>query len=272
MSSETDAPQITLHWLEKSRAQRILWLLEELNVPYDIKTYKRDPKTMFADPALQAIHPLGKAPVLTIGDYTIAESAVIVEYLGEHFQSSSTIIPPKWKPGLEGKLNGETEEYKRYRYFMHYAEGSLMPFILVSLVSNDIKKAPVPFFIKPITSQISAKIMKGYVSPNYDMIVAFLEEQLATAPNGGPFLCGDKLTGADIMMSFPILVATRATELIGMDITRATHPNCLRMRMPSRRARATRKQWKRSLLSRANTVWYNSITCAVQAPADYYQF
>ncbi|KAJ7115125.1 glutathione S-transferase [Mycena crocata] len=86
-----DNPKVTLHWLEKSRSQRILWLLEEAQVPYEIKTYKRDPNTKFAPPELKAIHPLGKSPVLTIGDHIIAESAVIVEYLSEHFGSS--LIP-----------------------------------------------------------------------------------------------------------------------------------------------------------------------------------
>lgn len=134
MSSEAETPKITLHWLEKSRAQRILWLLEEINVPYEIKTYKRDPKTHLADPALKEIHPLGKSPVVTIGDLALAESALIVEYLSEHF--GAQLIPTKWKAGLEGKVGGETAEYMRYRYFMHYCEGSLMSLLLLSFVSN----------------------------------------------------------------------------------------------------------------------------------------
>jgi len=204
--SSSDTPKITLHWLEKSRAQRILWLLEEINVPYEIKTYKRDPKTQFAAPELKAVHPLGKSPVVTIGDMAIAESALIVEYLSEHF--GPALIPTKWKFGSEGKAGGETEEYMRYRYFMHYCEGSFMGLLLVSLVSNNIKTAPVPFFIRPVTSQISEKIHKGYLDPNFVTHFTFLEEQLASAPNGGPYLCGDKLTGADMMMSFPVMVVT----------------------------------------------------------------
>jgi glutathione S-transferase len=134
MSSESETPKITLHWLERWRSQRILWLLEELNVPYEIKRYKRDPKTSLAAPELKEVHPLGKSPVVTIGDYAIAESALIVEYLSEHF--GPALIPAKWKPGCEGKVRGETEEYMRYRYYMHYCEGSLMSLMLVSLVSN----------------------------------------------------------------------------------------------------------------------------------------
>ncbi|KAJ6491731.1 glutathione S-transferase-like protein [Mycena vitilis] len=206
MSAHSDAPKITLHWLEKSRSQRILWLLEEVNVPYEIKTYKRDPKTHFAAPELKKIHPLGKSPVLTIGDHTIAESALIVEYLSEHF--GPHLIPSKWKAGCEGKPGGETEEYMRHRYYMHYCEGSFMSLLLVSLVANNIKTAPVPFFIRPVTSQISGKISKGYLDPNFATHFEFLEQQLASAPNGGPYLCGDKLTGADMLMSFPVIIVT----------------------------------------------------------------
>ncbi|KAJ7104564.1 glutathione S-transferase-like protein [Mycena crocata] len=221
-ATPSDTPQITLHWLEKSRSQRILWLLEETNVPYEIKTYKRDPKTRLAAPELKAIHPLGKSPVITVGNRTIAESALVTEYLCEHFGSS--LIPTKWKDGCEGKVDGETEEYMRYRYFMHYSEGSLMPLLIVSLVSNNIKTAPVPFFIRPITSQISGKINKGYLDPNYVTHFAFLEEQLSSAPNGGPYLCGSKLTGADIMMSFPVMIVTSGEGDRGPLMTKETHP------------------------------------------------
>ncbi|KAJ7503082.1 glutathione S-transferase-like protein [Mycena galericulata] len=222
MSSSPDAaasntPKITLHWLEKSRAQRILWL-EEINVSYEIKTYKRDPKTFVAAPELKAVHPLGKSPVITVGDLNIAESGLVVEYLSEHFGPS--LIPTKWKTGFEGQVGGETEEYMRYRYFMYYAEGSLMPVFLISLVADNIKHAPVPFFIRPVTSQISGKIHAAYLSREFVAHFAFLEEQLSTAPNGGPYLCGTKLTGADMMMSFPVLIATNGMR--GVD--KATHP------------------------------------------------
>ncbi|KAF7362353.1 Glutathione S-transferase [Mycena venus] len=208
MSSETNAPKITLHWLEKSRAQRILWLLEELDVPYDIKTYKRDAKTGAAAPALKEVHELGKSPVITVGDHAIAESGLIVEYMSEHFGGSSSLIPMKWRAGCDGEVGGETEEYMRYRYFLHYCEGSLMPLLLVSLISNDIKNAAVPFFLRPVTAQISGKLTKGYLDPNFVTHFSFLEEQLTTAPDGGPYLCGRKLTGADMMMSFPVMLVT----------------------------------------------------------------
>jgi glutathione S-transferase len=133
--SSSDTPTITLHWLEKSRAQCILWLLEEINVPYEIKTYKRHPKMQFTLPKLKAVHPLGKSPAVTINNLAIAESALVVEYLSEHF--SPWLISTKWKAGCEGKAGGETEEYMRYRYFMHDCEGSLLPLLLVSILSDN---------------------------------------------------------------------------------------------------------------------------------------
>ncbi|KAJ6631484.1 glutathione S-transferase-like protein [Mycena sp. CBHHK59/15] len=210
--SSPDTPAITLHWLEKSRSQRILWLLEEFHVPYEVKTYKRNPKTMLAPPELKTIHPLGKSPVITVGDRTIAESALIVEYISEHFGGAS-LIPSKWKAGCEGTVGGETDEFMRYRYFMHYCEGSLSTLLTVGVIVNNIKTATVPFFIRPITSQIAAKINAAYLDPNFATHFAFLEEQLASAPGGGPYLCGAALTGADILMSFPLMAAQGRSPL-----------------------------------------------------------
>ncbi|KAF7297954.1 Glutathione S-transferase [Mycena chlorophos] len=222
--SSSQHPKIVLHWLEKSRAQRVLWLLEELNVSYDIERYKRDPKTNLADPKLKDIHPLGKAPVLAIGDMVLAESAVICEYLAEHF-GDGAMIPTRWKEGRENQVGGETESYMRYRYFMHYTEGSLMSLVLVGLVENNIRDAPVPFFIKPITKTISGNISKGYTMPNYIAHFHFIEEQLATAPGGGGYLCGPTLTAADIMMSFPVLLAAQGHLKAAGDITKESHPH-----------------------------------------------
>ncbi|KAJ6589988.1 glutathione S-transferase-like protein [Mycena vulgaris] len=221
-SSESDSPRIILHWLEKSRSQRILWLLEELGVPYEIKTHKRDPKTQFTLPELKSVHPLGKSPAITIGDQTLAESALIVEYLSEHFGPS--LIPTKWKDGSEGKVGRETEEYMRYRYFMHYCEGSLMPLFLAAIISSSIESADVPLSRRAI-SDLSAKIDAMYLHPNFVTHFAFLEEQLATAPNGGPYLCGAELSGADIMMSFPVILVTGPFSDRGRStMTKETHP------------------------------------------------
>ncbi|KAJ7125229.1 glutathione S-transferase [Mycena epipterygia] len=197
-------PKITLHWLNKSRSQRILWLLEELNLSYDIKTYKRD-ANMLAPPELKAVHGLGKAPVITVGDRTVAESALIVEYLCDHF--GPQLIPPKWKDGCEGKVDGETEAYMRYRYYMHYAEGSLMSTMMMALIPMALKNAPTPFFLRPITSRIAAQMHAAFVAPGFATHFTFLEAELASAPDGGPYLCGPQLTGADILISYPLIVA-----------------------------------------------------------------
>lgn len=126
--------------LEQSRSQRILWLLEELHVPYTIEIYHRDTKTHLAPPELKKIHPLGKSPVISVtgpgitSPIVIAESANICEYLLEHFSNGSTLLPQRWREGQVGKVGGETEEWLRYRFFMHYAEGSLMPYMVVALI------------------------------------------------------------------------------------------------------------------------------------------
>ncbi|KAJ7188845.1 hypothetical protein C8R46DRAFT_1171711 [Mycena filopes] len=197
-------PPITLHWLEKSRAQRILWLLEHLHLHYQLKTYKRDPATGAAPPALKEIHPLGKSPVITIRGRTLAESALIVEYLSEHFdkleeeeeREGRGLIPRKWVPGQEGTVGGETAGYMRYRYFMHYCEGSLMPLALLAVLSKDNKE---------------------YVKTSFTTHFKFLEAQLESAPQGGPYLCGPTLSGADIMMGFPVLLGTSGWGDLGID-------------------------------------------------------
>ena len=123
--------------LEKSRAQRILWLLEELKIDYELKTFKR--KKMLAPPELKEVHPLGKSPVITVSSnatngkpIAVAESSNIIEYLIDHF--GTWLAPRRYKDGQEGMVGGETEEWMRYRYFLHYAEGSLMPLLVIALL------------------------------------------------------------------------------------------------------------------------------------------
>jgi glutathione S-transferase len=133
--------RIDNHRLEQSRSQRILWLLEELEVPYELQIFHRNKETYQAPPSLKAIHPLGKSPVISVTppgsseSVVIAESANIMEYLLDHFSSGSTLLPKRYKEGQEGKVGGETEEWLRFRYYMHYAEGSLMTLMLLSLVA-----------------------------------------------------------------------------------------------------------------------------------------
>jgi len=219
-TSPSELPKIKLYWLDQSRSQRILWLLEELKLPYELEIFHRDPKTKFAPPELKKIHALGKSPVLTITppgstEYiTIAESAFIIEYLLDHFANESTLLPKRYREGQEGKVGGETEEWLRFKYFLHYAEGSLMPYLLISMLVLNIKKAPVPFFIKPITSRIAGGIDTAFLTPNLKSNFSFLESQLATSPQNGQYLCGPHLTGADVILSYPLINARGATSLM----------------------------------------------------------
>ena len=142
----------TVHHLNNSRSQRILWLLEELGADYDIKRYERDPDTMLAPDDLSEVHPLGKAPVVTDGDHTLAESGAIIEYLVDEYDEDHRLRPARGG-----------EDYQRYRFWMHYAEGSAMPPMLLSLIVNRIETAPVPFFIKPVVKGVAGKIRSGFL-------------------------------------------------------------------------------------------------------------
>jgi len=214
-----EQPKVKLYWLDKSRSQRILWLLEELKVPYELEIYHRNKDTHFAPPELKKVHALGKSPIISITSpgsteaVTIAESAFIVEYLLDHFSNGSTLLPKRYREGMEGKVGGETEEWLRFKYFMHYAEGSLMPLMLVALVALQIKNSSVPFFIKPITNGVASKIQSGFLEPNFVTHFTFLEGQLASSPGGGNYLCGPNLTGADIMLSFPLIAGSSRAGL-----------------------------------------------------------
>ncbi|HSD87201.1 MAG TPA: glutathione S-transferase [Kofleriaceae bacterium] len=175
---------LTVHHLNNSRSQRVLWLLEELAVPYEIVKYERDLKTSLAPPDLAKIHPLGKSPVVTDGADTVAESAVILEYIADKY-GGDKLVPGKGTP-----------EYLRYRYFMHYAEGSLMPYLLLKLITGRIRKAPA--LVRPIAKAIARKIDEGFVGPNLSRHIAFIAHELGSRP----YFAGDELTVADIQMSF----------------------------------------------------------------------
>ncbi|RYX94665.1 MAG: glutathione S-transferase [Comamonadaceae bacterium] len=177
---------LTVHHLNNSRSQRVLWLLEELGVPYEIKRYERDSKTMLAPPSLKAVHPLGKSPVVTDGDLTLAESGAIIEYLVERY-GNGRLSPP---PG--------TPAYLRYRYWLHYAEGSAMPPLLLKLVFNRIQAAPMPFFAKPIAKAIADKATSLFIGPQIKLHLDYLENELAASE----WFAGPELTGADIQLSF----------------------------------------------------------------------
>lgn len=140
---------LTIHHLENSRSQRILWLLEELGVDYHITRYERDKATSLAPPELLAIHPLGKSPLLTDGDLTVAESGAIIEFLVSNYDDGR-LLPP------EG-----TKERRAYTYWLHYAEGTFAPLMIISLIMGRIETAPMPFFAKPIAKGIVAKVRGG---------------------------------------------------------------------------------------------------------------
>ncbi len=188
---------ITVHHLNNSRSQRILWLLEELGLDYEVKHYQRDKTTMLAPGELRAVHPLGKSPVITDGDQTIAESGAIVEYIIETY-GQGRLIPA---PG---------PDRLRYRYWLHYAEGSAMPPLVMKLIFSSIPNSPqMPWFIKPIARGITGAVLKSYIGPQVEAHIAFWDSELAKCT----WFAGDELTGADIMMSFPIEAAGASTTL-----------------------------------------------------------
>ena len=192
---------LTVHHLENSRSQRVLWLLEELGVEYEVKRYARNKKTMLAPPELLAVHPLGKSPVITDDGTTVAESGAIVEYLVETY-GRGRFVPP-----------AGTREKLRYTYWLHYAEGSAMPPLLLKLVFEKMKSGPVPFFIKPIVRGIAEKVLSMFVHPQLKLHVEYMEKALSEHP----WFAGDDLTGADVQMSFPLeAAAARAAKAVGV--------------------------------------------------------
>lgn len=136
----------------------------------------------------------------------IAESGAMTEYLVDHYGKGKNLEPKRWRDGMEGKVGGETEAWMRYRYYMHYAEGSLMPNLVLGLVIGTLKSTTIPFFIRPITTMVANKIFAQFLLPTAKKHLAFLNEQLATS--GGRYLCSDELTAADILMSFPLIAAS----------------------------------------------------------------
>jgi glutathione S-transferase len=192
---------IVVHHLNNSRSQRVLWLLEELGVPYEVKRYQRDPQTMLAPASLREVHPLGKSPVVTDGESTLAESGAILEYLVERY-GNGRMIPP-----------AATPERLRYRYWMHYAEGSAMPPLLLKLIFDRIETGPMPFFVKPVARGISAKVKSAFITPQLTTHLDFMEAELGKSR----WFAGDELTAADVQMSFPLEAAVARA---GLDASR----------------------------------------------------
>ena len=194
---------ITVHHLNNSRSQRVLWLLEELELPYELVRYQRDEKTKLAPRELRAVHPLGKSPVITDDGRTVAESGAILEYIAGKY-GQGRLVPAE---GTEDKL--------RYTYFMHYAEGSLMPLMVMKLVLGAIPRGPMPFFVRPLANKISQGVDRGFVRPQAVTNLAFIEGELKQRP----WFAGDAFSVADVQMSFPLEAAS-----VRAGLERSTHP------------------------------------------------
>ena len=179
---------------------------------------------------------MGKSPVVSVtppnggDDIVLAESGWMTQYLVEHFPEGQKLMPKRWRDGMENQIGGETESWMRWWYIMHYSEGSLMPTLVMALVLGrkfpsisiiqfthfeipnlsipaGLKSDQVPFIVRPITSVVANRIFSMFVFPNARKHLRLIEEQLRTSPDNGKYLCGDKLTAADIMMSFPLIAA-----------------------------------------------------------------
>ena len=182
---------ITVHHLNNSRSQRVLWLLEELGLDYVVERYQRDPQTMLAPAELRRVHALGKSPVITDGENTIAESGAIVEYLVDRY-GDGRLSPPR-----------DSVDRRRFTYWMHYAEGSLMPPLLMSLVFSKVRSAPAPFFVRPIVHGIVDKVVARFIRPQLKTHLDFVESELGKSA----WFAGDGFSAADIQMSFPMEAA-----------------------------------------------------------------
>jgi glutathione S-transferase len=157
---------------------------------------------MLAPPSLRDIHPLGKSPVITDGDITVAESGAILEYLVERYDDDGRLAPA-----------AHTPERLRWRYWMHFAEGSAMSPLLIKLICDKVAQSPMPFFARPIARAISAKVQAMVVEPNLKRQLDFMESELGH----NKWFAGDEFSAADIQMSFPL---EAAAQRAGLDVSR----------------------------------------------------
>lgn len=177
---------ITLHYLENSRAQRILWMLEELEVPYQIEVYKREPKTNLAPASLFKVHPLGRAPILTDGEETLAESGAIVDYLA-HTYGDGRLVPTSPK------------DLQQYRFWTHFAEGSMSAFLVMDYVYKQAGQK-TPFLLRPMLTMLPKIVGKVYLNDRIKSCMEYTNAHLQE----NEYFAGDQLSGADVMMSFPL--------------------------------------------------------------------
>ena len=184
---------LTLYALKQSRAYRIVWLLELLELDYKLEIVERDKHTFLAPHSLRNIHPLGKSPLIQDGELALGESGAIVEYLLN-----------KYDPENRFRITADQANYPNYLYWLHYAEGSIMPFLIISLLLRRIDERKMPFFIKPITRKITNGVRESFVTPQLKLHLDYIEQHLAEKQ----WFLGEQLSGADIMMSFPLQVLT----------------------------------------------------------------
>jgi glutathione S-transferase len=188
---------ITVHHLNNSRSQRVLWLLEELGVAYEVKRYERDAKTMLAPPALLAVHPLGKSPIIVDGTVRVAESGAIIDYLVERY-GGGRLIPVAGTP-----------ERLRYTYWLHYAEGSAMPPLLLKLVFDRVANGPAPWPISAVARRIAGTVQNSFIGPQLRRHLDYMEAELGEHI----WFAGDEFTAADVQMSFPLEAAASRAGL-----------------------------------------------------------
>lgn len=181
---------ITVHHLNDSRSQRVLWLLEEMGLPYEVKRYQRDAKTNLAPPALKAIHPLGKSPVLDDGEARIAETGAIIEYLLDT------------NPGSGLRPAAGSAQGRQFTYWLHYAEGSAMTPLLLKLIFTVLPKR-VPFLARGVAKGISKAMDANMIDPQIAAHTGMWEAELTKSE----WFAGDTFSAADIMMSFPVEAA-----------------------------------------------------------------
>ncbi|MEC9362788.1 MAG: glutathione S-transferase family protein [Sinimarinibacterium flocculans] len=189
---------ITVHHLNNSRSQRVLWLLEELGIDYRVERYERDAKTMLAPASLKNVHPLGKSPVISDGERVVAETGAIIEYLVER-HGNGRLAPAA---GSDARL--------RYSYWLHYAEGSLMPLMVMTLIFNRIVPGS-PMLIRPIAAGIVKAVHRQFLGPNTRLHLDYVESELGRSA----WFAGEDFTAADVQMSFPLEAA--ASRAGGID-------------------------------------------------------